>query len=443
MARPQVFQPVDITAPARLDEVPAEAGRTGLAESVAKQFAKAADIMGLDPNIRRILATTATELVVHFPVRLDDGRVEIFTGYRVQHNNILGPFKGGFRFHPSIKIDDVRALATLMTMKTAAANIPFGGASGGVQFDPAGYTPGELERITRRFIVALGTNIGPDYDIPAPDMNTNPHIMAWILDTYLMMMPPSERQRCTHVVTGKPVETGGSLGRNKAMAQSVVFMIEAWAHDHELALERATYALQGFGNVGSWVARLLQRRGAKLVAVEDVSGAIANSEGLDPALLVEHARGHAGVAAFPGCRAVDHETFFSTPVDIFIPAAMQNQITSATAPLISAKLVAEGANGATHAEADPILQANGIDLIPDIICNSGGVVVSYFEWLQNKRSEFWELDEVDGKLNRKIMGSYRRVRDTARTLSTDWRTAAWVVALSVLEAVYTERGIFP
>jgi glutamate dehydrogenase (NAD(P)+) len=442
MGTTQTFEPIDITTPPRLDQPPGGGG-TGLFESVARQFAKAADLMGLDPNIRKILATTANELVVHFPVKLDDGRVETFTGYRVQHNNVLGPFKGGFRFHPSIKIEDVRALATIMTMKTAVASIPFGGASGGIQFDPARFSVSEIERITRRFIVALGSNIGPDYDIPAPDMNTNPQIMAWILDTYLMTMPPHERQRCTHVVTGKPVEAGGSLGRNKAMAQSIVFMIEEWARDHDLSLQKATYTLQGFGNVGSWVARLMKRRGAYLLAVEDVSGAVANPNGLDPDSIVGHVKAHGGVAGVPGAAAIDHRTFFSTPADIFIPAAMQNQINATTAPLLAVSLVAEGANGATHADADPILAGKGIALIPDVICNSGGVIVSYFEWLQNKRSEVWELDEVDGKLHKKVVNSYRRVRDTAKAFGTDWRTAAWIVALSSLERIYTERGIFP
>ena len=226
-------------------------------EVVQQQVQEAADLMGLDPDVREILLTTTNEIIVHFPVRMDDGHVEVFTGYRVQHNDVLGPFKGGLRYHPSLEIDEVRALAALMTWKTAIARIPFGGAKGGIQIDPSRCSRAELERITRRFCYALGQNIGPEYDITAPDMNTNPQIMAWILDTYLSMMPPHERHRGMHVVTGKPIESGGSQGREKATGQGVVFLIECWAKEHGLDLSRVTYIVQGYGNVGSWAARLL------------------------------------------------------------------------------------------------------------------------------------------------------------------------------------------
>jgi glutamate dehydrogenase (NAD(P)+) len=414
-----------------------------LFENVIKQLNKAAGLMHLDPNIQKILEKTANEIVVHFPVKMDDGRVEVFTGYRVQHNNALGPFKGGLRFHPSVDIDEVRALATWMTWKTALAGVPFGGAKGGIQIDPANYSIEELERITRRFTYALGNNIGPEYDIPAPDVNTNAQIMAWILDTYLSTMPPHERFRSTHVVTGKPVKSGGSLGRDKATGQGVVFLIQEWAKDQDFKLTGAKYILQGFGNVGSWVARLMKPLGAKLIAVEDITGAIADARGIDPDELAEYVKRTGGVEGYRRASNIDHETFLRTEADIFIPAAMENQITAETAPLLRVGLVAEAANGPTTPEGDEILQARHIQLLPDILSNSGGVIVSYFEWLQNKRSEFWDLDEVDARLRKKIVGSYERVRAAVRDLGTDWRAAAYVAALSNLESVYKERGIFP
>jgi glutamate dehydrogenase (NAD(P)+) len=415
----------------------------GIYANVARQFNQAADLMDLDPDVRNILEHPMNEVTVNFPAIMDDGRVEMFAAYRVQHNNVLGPFKGGLRFHPAVDIDEVRALATWMTWKTAIVDIPFGGAKGGIQFDPKHYSRKELERITRRFTFALGSNIGPEFDIPAPDMNTNAQIMAWILDTYLSTTPPNERHRSLHVVTGKPVDLGGSVGRDKATGQGVVFLIERWAEEHGLDLAQATYFVQGFGNVGSWAARLLKPMGATLVAVEDASGAILNREGVDPEDLLAHISTQGELSGFPGAQAVDHETFLSTEADIFIPAALAEQITSATAPLLKVQLVAEGANGPTNTDADQILQQRGIHVIPDIVCNAGGVIVSYFEWLQNKRSEFWDLEEVDRKLHKKLMRAYQRVSGKAQELSTDWRTGAYVIALSRLQAVYRGRGIFP
>ena len=400
--------------------------------------------MGLDPEIRKILSKTTNEVRVNFPVKMDDGHIEILTGYRVQHNNALGPYKGGLRFHPAVDIDEVRALATWMTWKSAIVDIPFGGAKGGIQIDPANFSARELERITRRFTFALGCVIGPEYDIPAPDVNTNPQIMAWILDSYLAMMPPQERNRSLHVVTGKPVESGGSVGRDKATGQGIVFCIEQWAKDRGFDLKGATYAVQGFGNVGSWTARLLKPHGARLVAVEDVSGAYSNPEGLDPDDVCAYTRANRGrIAGYPHATPTDHETFMSTAADILIPAAMENQITARTAPLLNVKLVVEGANGPTDPDGDAILAGRGIELLPDVLCNAGGVMVSYFEWLQNKRSESWDLEEVDTKLYKKMVNAYERVRDTVRAYNTDWRTAAYIVALNRLARVYKERGIFP
>ncbi len=416
---------------------------SGLYQNVIEQFNHAADIMRLDSNVRKILSVAKNEIVVHFPVKMNNGEIEIFTGYRVQHNDALGPFKGGLRYHPKVDLDEVRALGAWMTWKCALAGIPFGGAKGGIQIDPSKYSILELERITRRFVYALGDNIGPEYDIPAPDMNTNAQIMAWLLDTYLSTISAHDRQRNIHVVTGKPVEAGGSVGRDKATGQGVVYTIQKWAEQHGLSLSHVKFIVQGFGNVGSWTARLLVQLGATLVAVEDATGGTRNYDGLDPEKLLKYIAVHGGVFKYPDGDFVDHIMFLQTQADIFVPAAMESQITAESAPWLKVRLVAEGANGPTDPEGDVILRQRGIDVIPDILCNAGGVIVSYFEWLQNKRSEFWDLEEVDSKLKKRITNAYDRVRDKACELNCDARTAAYVLALSRLEKVYKERGIFP
>jgi glutamate dehydrogenase (NAD(P)+) len=421
----------------------ASADKVSVYQNVVRQFNKAADLIKFDPEIRKILAKTQNEIIVNFPVIMDDEHIEIFTGYRVQHNNVLGPYKGGLRYHPAVDIDEVRALATWMTWKSAIVNIPFGGAKGGIQCDPFKYSQAEIQRITRRFTFALGCNIGPEYDIPAPDVNTNPQIMAWILDTYQSTQPPHTRQANVHVVTGKPVQSGGSLGRDKATGQGIVYTLEEWAKDRKFDLKGATYFMQGFGNVGSWASILMKPYGAKLIAVEDICGAYHNPEGIDPEELNGYFKKNRTFDGFPKLKKIDHKQFMSTKADIFVPAALENQITAETAPLLSVKVVAEGANGPTNPDGDDIIQKKGIDVIPDILCNAGGVIVSYFEWLQNKRSEFWDLDEVDRKLRKIIVGGYGRVRTAAKQYKTDWRTAAYIVALARLEKVYKERGIFP
>lgn len=412
-------------------------------DSVIQHVDQAADLIGLDPDIRKILSKPANEIIENFPVKMEDGHIEMFTGFRVQHNNVMGPFEGGIRFHPALNTDEVRALASCSTWKASIANIPFGGASGGIQFNPSRYTTHELEHITRRFTFALGNNIGPEYDILAPDVSTNAQIMAWILDTYVSTVPPRKRHASIHVVTGKPIKSGGSIGREKATAQGIVFLIQQWASEKNFALDKATYMVQGFGNVGSWTARLLKGQGAKLVAVEDFTGAIANTEGIDPDDLSEHLKRSRGVSGYPKAKPIDHRMFLNTQVDLFIPAALENQINSDTASLLNVKLVAEGANGPTDPDGDCILNERGIDVIPDILCNSGGLIVSYFEWLQNKRSEFWDIDEVDGKLHHKIVEAYHLVQNKAEEMKIDWRLAAYVTALERLQKVYQRRGIFP
>jgi len=413
-------------------------------ENVTRQYNKAADLMSLDPDVRTILSKPASEIIVNFPARMDNGHVELFTGYRVQHNNALGPYKGGLRFHPAVDLDEVRSLATWMTWKTAILGIPFGGAKGGIQLDPTRYSAAELERITRRFTLALGENIGPEYDIPAPDVNTNAQIMAWLLDTYLTTRPPQERNRNIHEVTGKPIECGGSVGRDKATGQGVLFVIQQWARDNGLDLRGATYFVQGFGNVGSWTARLMKAAGARLVAVADISGCFNNPNGIDPDGLTDFTRTHGGlVNGFPGLNPIDFRTYLSTKADIFIPAAMENQITAETAPLLNVKLVAEAANGPTDGEGHAYLCEKGIPLLPDVLTNAGGVAVSYFEWLQNKQSEYWDLEEVDSKLLKRMTAGYQAVRDAAKAYSTDWRTACYIVALSRIQKVYRQRGVAP
>jgi len=417
--------------------------KTDVYTNVKQQFSNAADLMDLDPDVRKILAETKNEIIVHFPVKLDNGHVEMFAGYRVQHNDVLGPFKGGLRYHPSVNIEEVRALATWMTWKSAVVGLPFGGAKGGIQIDPANYTTAELERVTRRFTFALGDNIGPEYDIPAPDVNTNSQIMAWILDTYQSTISAKDRQSFSHIVTGKPVKSGGSMGRDKATAQGLIYVAERWAKNNDFDLKNAKYFVQGFGNVGSWTARLMKQNGSVLLAVEDADGAISNPQGIDADDLYEYVAAHGSVKGYGKAASISHQEFLSTKADIFVPAAMENQLTEETAPLLQVRLVAEGANGPTSIKGDAILAEKGIEVLPDILCNAGGVTVSYFEWLQNKRSEFWDLQEVDGKLYKKMIDAYDSVKYTATQYNTDWRTAAYVVALTRLEEVYKERGIFP
>jgi glutamate dehydrogenase (NAD(P)+) len=413
-------------------------------DSVRQQFDKAADIMDLNPDIRKILAQTNNEIVVHFPVRLDNGSVEVFTGYRVQHNNALGPYKGGLRYHPEIELDDAKALAIWMTWKTSLAGLPYGGGKGGIQIDPSKYSIGELERITRRFTHALGDNIGPEYDIPAPDVNTNAQIMAWIADTYMSTKQPNERSKYSHVVTGKPVNSGGLRGRDRATGYGVVVTLKAWAKWRNTTLEGKKYIVQGFGNVGQWASVFMQENGAILTAVQDASGSIFNAEGIDPTDLLVYMKANNGVIAnYPKAVPLDHDDFFTVDCDVCIPAALGNQITEQNAAGIKAKVIAEGANGPTTPEGETILREKGVDIIPDILCNSGGVIGSYFEWLQNRSGEIWEFEDVIIRLEKKMLDSFNRVVGTSEAFQTDLRTAAYIEAIKRIELTYNERGVFP
>lgn len=413
-------------------------------ENVMHEFNKAADKIKLSSGVRKILATTQNEIVVHFPVKMDNGEIEVFTGYRVQHNNALGPYKGGLRYHPTVDIDAARALATWMTWKTALAGLPYGGGKGGIQIDPKKYSQSELERITRRFTYALGENIGPDYDIPAPDVNTNAQIMAWIADTYASGKEPTQRSKNAHVVTGKPVFSGGLRGRDRATGYGVVTNIKKWATKENVNLAEKSYIVQGFGNVGCWAAHFMKEEGAKLIAVQDHTGTIYNENGIDPEELLKYAQSNdGGIKGFSKAEAMDNQAFFSVDCDIFIPAALGNQITVDNVDSIKATLIAEGANGPTDSGAEEVLLEKGVTIIPDILCNSGGVIGSYFEWLQNKRAEVWKMDKVLTNLKDKIETAFDNVMEAAEKHNTDYRTAAYIVALERLEQVYKERGVFP
>ncbi len=412
-------------------------------EIAQAQLARAAKVLHLDPDLELILSQPKNELIINFPVRMDDGTYRLFKGYRIQHNDIVGPYKGGIRFHPEVHLDEVKALAAWMTWKCSLLEIPFGGAKGGIKFDPNQHSPAEIQRIARRFTHALGDNIGPNYDIPAPDMGTNAQTMVWMMDTFMNRGVANDKNALRGVVTGKSVTSGGSLGREKATGQGLVYVVEQWAEETGFNLDGATVAVQGFGNVGSWAAQILTRLGCSLVAVQDHTGAIVNAEGIHPRRLAEWNRENGGVAGYKGAKSVSQKAFFSVDADIFIPAALEMQITKETAPLLKCKLVAEGANGPTDLNGEKILQDRGITVLPDILANAGGVTVSYFEWLQNRRAESWSLHEVDERLHRMITQAYRNMRDLARRYDVDNRTAAYIHALSRIQRVYQERGIFP
>ncbi|MAP80545.1 MAG: glutamate dehydrogenase [Aequorivita sp.] len=418
--------------------------KKGMLDNVLEQFNSAADKIDLNNNVRKILSITNTEIIINFPVRMDNGDVEVFTGYRVQHNNALGPYKGGLRYHPTVDIDAARALAMWMTWKTSLAGLPYGGAKGGIQLDPSKYSKGELERITRRFTYALGENIGPEHDIPAPDVNTNDQTMAWIADTYMSTKSTSERSKNQHVVTGKPVGSGGLEGRDRATGYGVFLTIKFWAEKNKVSLKDKKFIVQGFGNVGFWAAHFLEGEGAKLVGVQDAFGSIQNKEGINVTDLFNYGKANKGsIVGFPEATEMDGKEFFGLDCDIVIPAALGNQITKHNAHTIKASLVAEGANGPTDIEGEKILLERGITIIPDIMCNSGGVIGSYFEWLQNRNGELWQLDEILEKIEKKLKTTFLKVTDYSEKKEVDMRTAAFSIAIERIEKAYILRGIFP
>ncbi len=403
------------------------------------QFFEAADFMGLDEGYRKILAHPKRELIVHFPVQMDDGRVEVFTGYRVQHNIARGPAKGGIRFAPDVNLDEVRALAMWMTWKTAVVNIPYGGAKGGVRVDPHRLSPRELERLTRRFATEISILIGPERDIPAPDVNTNPQVMAWIMDTYSMHKGYS----VPGVVTGKPVEIGGSKGRLEATALGSFYATLEALKRKNLPIEGARVSIQGFGNAGQYAARIFSGAGARIVAVSDSRGGVVNPKGLDVQRLLEVKKNEGTVVAYEDGEKVGPADVLEVDCDILIPAALENQITKDNADKIQAKVVVEAANGPTTPEADRILHERGVLVLPDILANAGGVTVSYFEWVQDLYSFFWDHARVREELRKVMERAFHQVFDKVEHLNVHPRLAAYVLAIErVVEAIKI-RGIYP
>jgi len=417
---------------------------TSLFATALAQFERGADLIDLPDDLRSILSQPKNEVIVNFPVRMNDGSYRVFRGYRIQHSNLLGPYKGGVRFHSLVDLDEVKALASWMTWKSALCEIPFGGAKGGISFDPNTLEADELERVVRRFTHALGGNIGPDHDIPAPDLGSNAQSMVWMMDTYANSTGTTERQNVKRIVTGKTLETGGSPGREKATGQGVVFCLQHWADEVGFDLVGATASLQGFGNVGSAAGRILQVHGARVVAVADHGGAIADEDGIDAFELTDWVREHGSVAGFPRAMWIDPDDYWAVPADLLLPAALENQITVENVHQIQARVVVEAANGPTSLEAEQVLADRGIDVLPDILVNAGGVIVSYFEWLQNRSAQRWSLEDVDFKLRDTLWQACDSVADLRAELEVpSRRDAAYAVALRRLQVVYKQRGIFP
>jgi glutamate dehydrogenase (NAD(P)+) len=414
------------------------AGANALAAAL-EQFDAAADHLGLEPGVRAVLRVPRREWTVRFPVNRDDGSVEVFTGYRVQHNVARGPAKGGLRFHPDADLDDVRALAMWMTWKCALVGVPFGGAKGGVTVDPRALSARELEALTRRFATELEGIIGPDSDIPAPDVGTNAQTMAWIMDTVSMHRGYS----VPGVVTGKPLAIGGSHGRADATGQGVLYTIEDALRRQGRELRGAMVAVQGFGNVGEAAARLLHRAGAVLVAVTDVKGGVASPAGLDVPFLSRYLKEHGTIADAPGTQPIDNAELFALDVDVLVLAALEGQITAANAGSVKARILAEAANGPVTPDADPILKRNGVLVIPDILCNAGGVIVSYFEWSQNRAALAWSLDEVNGRLRGQIVDAAAVIWSRSEAEGIDPRLAAHAIAIERVAEATRLRGLYP
>ena len=408
-------------------------------EMAVLQYDQAVKHLTLKRGIDELLRVPRRELTVNFPVRMDDRSVRIFTGYRVHHSMARGPTKGGIRYHPDVTLDEVRALAMWMTWKCAVMNLPYGGAKGGVVCDPKQLSQEELERLTRRYATEISILMSPDGDIPAPDVNTTPQIMAWIMDTYSM----HRGHPVPAVVTGKPVAVGGSLGRNEATGRGVTIATREALAQLGRPLAGTRVAVQGFGNVGSVSATLLAATGARIVAVSDSRGGTANPRGLDPQALLRHKREAGGLASFPDGEPVDQAALLAAECDVLIPAALEQQLTAANAERVRARLVVEGANGPTTPEADQILAERGVRVVPDILANAGGVVVSYFEWVQDLQSFFWTEEEINDRLERLMVRAYREVAATAAERGVDLRTGALIRAIERVTEAIMILGIYP
>ena len=405
--------------------------------AMLQEFDDAARILNLEPGIWKILTHPKRQITVSCPVLMDSGEIEVFTGYRVQYNITLGPAKGGIRYHPDVSLDEVTALAAWMTWKCAVAHIPFGGGKGGVICDPARMSRRELEALTRRYVAEIIDAIGPEKDVPAPDVNTNDQVMAWIMDTYSMHVGHTS----TAVVTGKPVELGGSLGRREATGRGVMIVARESAKHLGFDIKGARVAIQGFGNVGSVSAQLLSSIGATIVAITDQTGGVYNAKGLDIATLTEYARQHKTVKGFPGAEPLTNAQLFALEVDFLIPAALENQVTMDNAPAIRAKVVIEAANGPTTPDAHKHLHERGVMVVPDILANSGGVTVSYFEWVQDRYGYFWTEKEVNERLEAKMCEAFGAVLQASMTYTVDLRTAAYIVAIGRVATVTRLRGM--
>jgi len=404
-----------------------------------RQFDLAADKLNLDPGLRKVLREPRRELTVHFPVKMDDGSVQVFTGYRVQHNLGRGPAKGGIRYHQDVSLDEVKALAMWMTWKCAVVGIPYGGGKGGVVVDPKKLSLKELEGLTRRFATEISVLIGPERDIPAPDVNTNAQTMAWIMDTYSMHVGYT----VPGVVTGKPISLGGSEGRNEATARGAVFCVIEAAKHLNIDLRTAKVAIQGFGNAGSIAAQLMAAEGSTVVGVSDSTGGIRREEGLDIERVIAWKKEHGTVQGFPGAEDISNDELLETACDILIPAALENQITGKNADRIQARIVAEAANGPTTPDADERLFERGIFLIPDILCNAGGVTVSYFEWVQDLNRDHWTEEVVNEKLRQIMVKAFHEVLRLAEVNEVNNRVGAYLLAVDRVASATSLRGLYP
>src|SRR5687767_2673491 len=406
--------------------------------STMARFDRAAQLLDIDRGLYKIIQYPMREVTVYLPIQMDDGRIEVFTGYRVQHSIARGPAKGGIRFSPDVNLDEIRALAAWMTMKCAVVNIPFGGAKGGVKCDPHNLSERELEKITRRYTSEILEILGPEKDVPAPDMNTNERVMAWIMDTYSM----HARQTVTAVVTGKPASLGGSRGRREATGRGVMIMCQQASKLLGFDLKDTRVVVQGFGNVGSVSAMLLNRLGCKIVGVSDIQGGIYNENGLDVDAVIQHIQKNRFLRGFSGAQEVDNQTLLELPCDILIPAALEGQITANNAAKIQAKVICEGANGPTSIEGEKILDERGVIVIPDILANAGGVTVSYFEWVQDRMGYFWREDVVNERLQDKMVASFNDLCRYADAHAVDTRTAAYMLAIDRVAYDTRMRGIY-
>ena len=409
-------------------------------EVALKQLDEAAKLIKLDKGLHQVLASPKRVLTVSLPVKMDKGEIRVFTGYRSQHNDARGPYKGGIRYHPQVTIDEVKALSMWMTWKCAVADIPYGGGKGGIICNPKEMSDGELERMTRRYAYAIADIIGPHTDIPAPDVYTGGKEMAWIMDTYSALKGNFVQPE---IITGKPIAIGGSLGRNEATGRGLGFTVREAAKKLKINMKTATVAVEGFGNAGQFASQFVEEQGAKVIAASDSRGGIYNKTGMEVAALRKHKERTGSVVGFPGAKSMSNEELLETECTILIPAALENQITGKNAGKVKAKIMAEAANGPTTPEADDILYRNKILIIPDILANGGGVTVSYFEWLQNLRRDYWTEAEVNERLDNNITKAFLDVYDTHEKYSVNMREASTVLAVNrVVEAVKI-RGLWP